>query len=105
MEWPSNLPFSIKNDFWKNTSKIWDLKSLKVEATLAITFAIAEGNYQTAEDIAFSWIDTDHFYNKLRKGQIAEEYLKDYLKFIIQAIDRQIMHALQQLKNEKNQNK
>jgi hypothetical protein len=95
MEWASNLPFSIKNDFWENTSKIWDLKSLKVEATLAITFAIAEGNYQTAEDIAFAWIDTDHFYNKLGKARVVEQFLTGYLEFTKQAIDGMIQKMLQ----------
>jgi hypothetical protein len=95
MEWASNLPFSIKNDFWVNTSKYMNMKDMKVEATLAIAFAIAEGNYQTAEDIALAWIDTDHFYNKLGKAHMVEQFLIGYLEFTKQAIDGMIQKMLQ----------
>jgi hypothetical protein len=71
------------------------MKDMKVEATLAITFAIAEGSYQTAEDIAFSWIDLDHFCNKLGKAHIVEQFLTEYLKFTKQAIDGMMLKMLQ----------
>jgi hypothetical protein len=67
------------------------MKDMKVEATLAITFAIAEGSYQTAEDIAFSWIDLDHFNNKLGKAHIVENFLKEYWKFAHQSMDRMLL--------------
>jgi hypothetical protein len=65
MDWPKNYPFSIKNDFWIDTSKYVNLKDMKWEATFAITFAIAENDYQTAHKIA--------------------EYLKDWIKFTLMA--------------------
>jgi len=86
MEWASNLPFSIKNDFWINTSNYRNMKDLKVEATFAVAFAIAEGYHQTAEDIAFGWIDSDHFFNKLGKAHIVESLLTEYRKFADQTI-------------------
>jgi hypothetical protein len=95
MEWPINHPFSLKNDLWVNTSKYNDIKDMKVEATLAITFAIAEGNYLAAEDIALAWIDTDRFYNKLGKAHMVEQFIIEYLKFTKQAIDGMILKMLQ----------
>jgi hypothetical protein len=97
MEWPINHPFSLKNDLWINTSNYNDIKDMKVEATLAITFAIAKGNYLAAEDIAFSWIDLDHFYNKLGKAHIVENFLKEYWKFAYQSMDRML---LKEVKND-----
>lgn len=95
MEWPTNMPFSAKDDFYINRSNYNNMKDMKVEATLAITFAIAEGNYQTAEDIAFSWIDLDHFNNKLGKAHMVEQFIIEYLKFTKQAIDAMILKMLQ----------
>jgi hypothetical protein len=97
MNWPTNMPFSVKDDFYINRSNYNNMKDMKVEATLAITFAIAEGSYQTAEDIAFSWIDLDHFYNKLGKAHIVENFLKEYWKFAYQSIDRML---LKEVKND-----
>lgn len=82
------MPFSRKNDFWIDTSKYVNFKDMKVEASLAITFAIADGDYQKAEDIAFAWIDTDRILNKLGKAHVAEQFLSEYLKFTKQATDR-----------------
>jgi len=95
MNWPTNMPFSAKDDFYINRSNYNNMKDMKVEATLAITFAIAEGSYQTAEDIAFSWIDLDHFYNKLGKAHMVEQFLTEYLKFAKQAIDGMMQKTLQ----------
>jgi hypothetical protein len=95
MEWPINYPFSIKNDLWINTPKYNDIKDMKVEATLAITFAIAESNYLAAEDTAFAWIDIDYFYNKLGEAHTVEQLLNEYLKFTKQAIDSMILKMLQ----------
>ena len=91
------MPFLTKNDFWINTSNYRNVKDLKVEATFAIAFAMAEGNYQTAEDISFAWIDMDHFYNKLGKAWAVESFLKEYLKFIKQAIDGTIQKMFQKM--------
>jgi tRNA U34 2-thiouridine synthase MnmA/TrmU len=85
------MPFSVKDDFYINRSNYNNMKDMKVEATLAITFAIAEGSYQTAEDIAFSWIDLDHFCNKLGKAHIVENFLKEYWKFAYQSVDRMLL--------------
>jgi hypothetical protein len=85
MDWPKNYPFSIKNDFWIDTSKYVNLKDLKWEATFAITFAIAEGDYQTAEEVAFNWIDLDFIFNKLNVAHNVAEYLKDWIKFTLTA--------------------
>jgi len=95
MEWNAILPFSTKNDFWIDASNYRNMKDMKVEAALAIAFAIAEGNYQTAEDIALAWIDADHFYNKLGKAHIAEQFLIGHLEFTKQAIDGMIQKMLQ----------
>jgi hypothetical protein len=65
MEWPEGYPFSARNDHWIDTSKYVNLKDMKWEATFAITFAIAKGDYQTAEEVAFNWIDLDFIFNKL----------------------------------------
>jgi|YelNatPaOPRAMG01_1025707.scaffolds.fasta_scaffold35340_3 hypothetical protein len=100
MNWPTNMPFSVKDDFYINRSNYNNMKDMKVEATLAITFAIAEGSYQTAEDIAFSWIDLDHFYNKLGKAHMVEQFLIEYLNFTKQAIDRIILKTLQKMGNK-----
>jgi hypothetical protein len=89
LQWPKGLPFSIKNDFWIDTGKYVNLKDMKWEATFAITFAIAEEDYQTAEEIAFAWIDNDYMWNKLNMTcKIASEivaFLKDWHKFAVQS--------------------
>lgn len=85
MDWPKNYPFSIKNDFWIDTSKYVNLKDMKWEATFAITFAIAENDYQTAEEVAFNWIDLDFIFNKLNVAYKVAEYLKDWIKFTLMA--------------------
>jgi len=91
MDWPKNYPFSIKNDFWIDTSKYVNLKDMKWEATFAITFAIAEGNYIEAEEVAFAWITNDYMLNKLNAAHKIAEYLKDWIKFTIIAdeLDKQ----------------
>jgi hypothetical protein len=91
MDWPKNYPFSIKNDFWIDTSKYVNLKDMKWEATFAITFAIAENDYQTAEEVAFNWIDLDFIFNKLNAAHKIVEYLKDWIKFTLIAdeLDKQ----------------
>jgi hypothetical protein len=91
MEWPEGYPFSARNDHWIDTSKYVNLKDMKWEATFAITFAIAEGDYQTAEEVAFNWIDLDFTFNKLNAAHKIVEYLKDWIKFTIIAdeLDKQ----------------
>jgi hypothetical protein len=89
MQWPQSLPFSIKNDFWIDTSKYVNLKDMKWEATFAITFAIAEGDYIEAEEVALAWIDNDYMWNKLNMTrEMATEIttlLKDWHKFAVQS--------------------
>jgi len=84
MDWLKGLPFSIKNDFWIDTAKYANLKDMKWEATFAITFAIAEGDYQTAEEVAFAWIDNDCIFNKMGASATlqVEPFLKDWRKFV-----------------------
>jgi hypothetical protein len=81
MEWPKGYPFSAKNDYWIDTGKYVNIKDMKWEATFAITFAIAEGDYQTAEEVAFAWITNDYILNKLNAAHKVAEYLKDWIKF------------------------
>ena len=95
MRWPANTPISKKDDFFLNAIGYVNEKDLKVEASLAITFAIAEADYKTAEDTAFSWIYNDYFHNKLGKARIIENFLMEYLKFTNQAINREIQKILQ----------
>jgi hypothetical protein len=85
MRWPEGLPFSIKNDHWIDVAKYVNLKDMKWEATFAITFAIAEGDYETAEEIAFVWISNDCCLNKLGASWQIEDYLKGWEKFSQQA--------------------
>jgi hypothetical protein len=85
LEWHEGLPFSIKNDFWINTRKYVNLKDMKWEAIFAITFAIAEGDYTGAEEVAFAWIDNDYCLNKLGAALCVERFLADWDKFVAQA--------------------
>jgi hypothetical protein len=86
LEWPEGLPFSIKNDFWIDTSKYVNTKDMKWEATFAITFAIAEGDYTGAEEVAFAWISNDYCLNKLGTALYVEPFLADWEKFVDQAV-------------------
>jgi hypothetical protein len=99
MQWPESLPFSIKNDQWINTAKYVNMKDMKWEAIFAITFAIAEGDYTGAEEVAFAWIDNDYMLNKLNMTwemscQIAV-FLKDWHKFTVQAKPSDILPRFQ----------
>jgi hypothetical protein len=86
MHWPKGFAFSVKNDFWINTSKYVNLKDMKWEATFPIVFAIAEDNYTGAEEIAFAWISNDYYLNKLGAALYVEPFLADWEKFADQAI-------------------
>jgi hypothetical protein len=85
MQWPQSLPFSIRNDHWIDTRKYVNLKDMKWEATFAITFAIAEGDYTEAEEVAFAWIDNDYYLNKLGVALYIEPFLEDWHKFVAKA--------------------
>jgi hypothetical protein len=80
------MPFSVQNDFCIDARKYVNLKDMKWEATFAITFVIAEGDYTGAEEIAFAWISNDYCLNKLGAAPYVEPFLAGWEKFADQAI-------------------